>query len=617
MKKGNGTSRGRIYNTILALIISVSLIAVPVAAGAVEVFADASGSSSSYVYGQSDSTAGETFLPEETDKISRSMSIADSDELLEDYVENEVAEGVDSQDAAVTNRNTRGSKLTGNNKIVYNEMRKQIEKIASGEVSSSVITISLSKYIGQGPIYKATDYGYKSFIKNGAIVPKASELMKAAFPYDNEKIINALLTDLPYDFYWFDKTIAYSYGLNVVSNGSYVYFRDRDPVLTFRLSVSRDYSRTGGIGTQETDADLCGSAAAAAGKAADIINACETLDDIEKLTAYKDIICALTRYNNKISANTPYGDPWQLIYVFDGDPDTNVVCEGYAKAFQFLCDMSSFNSSLTESRLVTGTLSSLGSDELHMWNIVRLPDGKCYLADVTNSDTGTIGSPYKLFLVTAVTGSVSGGYTYKINLDSGARIVRYTYDSDTKSTFSTSELALNSIAINVTEIGNKTYTGKSVTQNPVVVQEGNTLKEGTDYTVRYSNNKNVGTAKVTITGAGLYQGYSRTISFKILPKGRSVSGVTGARKAFTVRWSRLATKMSKSRITGYQIQYSTDKKFKTGAKTVTVKGYNKKSRRISKLRAKKTYYVRIRTYMKVSGTNYYSSWSKVKSVRTK
>lgn len=75
--------------------------------------------------------------------------------------------------------------------------------------------------------------------------------------------------------------------------------------------------------------------------------------------------------------------------------------------------------------------------------------------------------------------------------------------------------------------------------------------------------------------------------------------------------------MSKSRITGYQIQVATDKKFTKNKKTVTVKGHKKTSKTIKKLKAKKKYYVHVRTYKKVGTVKYYSSWSKTKSVKTK
>ena len=74
--------------------------------------------------------------------------------------------------------------------------------------------------------------------------------------------------------------------------------------------------------------------------------------------------------------------------------------------------------------------------------------------------------------------------------------------------------------------------------------------------------------------------------------------------------------MSKTPITGYQIRCSL-KKGMSKSKTVTVKGYTKASAKVKKLKAKKKYYVQIRTYKTVNGRNYYSKWSPKKTVRTK
>ena len=67
---------------------------------------------------------------------------------------------------------------------------------------------------------------------------------------------------------------------------------------------------------------------------------------------------------------------------------------------------------------------------------------------------------------------------------------------------------------------------------------------------------------------------------------------------------------------GYQIQYSTNKKFKKNNKSTNI-SKNTTKKTISKLSAKKKYYVRIRAYRSVSGKKIYSSWSKVKNVKTK
>ena len=107
------------------------------------------------------------------------------------------------------------------------------------------------------------------------------------------------------------------------------------------------------------------------------------------------------------------------------------------------------------------------------------------------------------------------------------------------------------------------------------------------------------------------------MTFKINPKGTSLKILTKASKAATIKWKKQASKMSTSRITGYQIQLATNSKFTKNKKTVTVKGYSKTSKKVTKLKGGKKYYVKIRTYKTVGGIKYYSPWSKVKTVTTK
>lgn len=175
-------------------------------------------------------------------------------------------------------------------------------------------------------------------------------------------------------------------------------------------------------------------------------------------------------------------------------------------------------------------------------------------------------------------------------------------------------VVLRNLAKNGTQfssVKNKTYTGKAQTQSITLRLLGMTLRNGSEYKVRYSGNKAVGRAKVTITGTGNYSG-SVTKTFKINPKGTSLTKVKKGKKSFTARWK----KTSKTYTTGYQVQYSKSKKFKK-AKTKTVKSYKKKSRKITKLSKRKTYYVRVRTYKTVKGKRYYSAWSKYKKVKTR
>ena len=106
-------------------------------------------------------------------------------------------------------------------------------------------------------------------------------------------------------------------------------------------------------------------------------------------------------------------------------------------------------------------------------------------------------------------------------------------------------------------------------------------------------------------------------TFKICPKGTSITKLKKARKAIKVKWKKQSKKMSGSRITGYQIQLATNSKFTKNKRTVTVRKYSKVSKKIKKLKAKKKYYIKVRTYKIVSGVKYYSSWSKVRTVKTR
>ena len=75
--------------------------------------------------------------------------------------------------------------------------------------------------------------------------------------------------------------------------------------------------------------------------------------------------------------------------------------------------------------------------------------------------------------------------------------------------------------------------------------------------------------------------------------------------------------MPSARIAGYQVQIATDKAFTKNLQTKKVKGYKKTSLKFKKLKRKTTYYTRVRTYISVGGTTYYSNWSAVKSGKTK
>ena len=210
---------------------------------------------------------------------------------------------------------------------------------------------------------------------------------------------------------------------------------------------------------------------------------------------------------------------------------------------------------------------------------------------------------------TLTVNGLSGDKTYYVRVRSYTNVngkVYYGAWSDVKSI----KTANNDITkATVSGISTKAFTGKAITQN-VTVKVGNTvLKNGTDYTVSYSNNKKVGKATVKITGKGKYGGVI-TKTFKINPAKQEIQKLTAKSKAFFVDWAQ------KGSATGYEIQYATNSKF-TSAKKVTITNNKTDKTTVSKLSANKKYYVRVRSYTTVGGTKYYGAWSAVKNVTTK
>jgi len=164
----------------------------------------------------------------------------------------------------------------------------------------------------------------------------------------------------------------------------------------------------------------------------------------------------------------------------------------------------------------------------------------------------------------------------------------------------------------VTTTEKVTY-NKKVQLPAVTVKDinGSVLKNGVDYTVAYANtkSKNYGKYKITVTFKGNYSG-SSVLYYEIVPKNTKISKLTAAKKSLKVKIKK------KTKVSGYQIQYSLKKDFKS-AKTLTLKKNSITSKTIKKLKAKKTYYVRVRTYKTVKGKKYYSAWSTAKKKKTK
>lgn len=322
---------------------------------------------------------------------------------------------------------------------IYRRLVPEIKKIAAGESASATIVIT------DMPItYTQGDLGHITIVKNGALSEEAGARIGELFGADvnHDALLSKLLANHPYELYWFDKTngMAISYGIEADENTvtiPYIVvgfcvadaYRDTTKYLVDdEDKIVKDEDGNPVPDYTAVDTTKTGAAKTAAATAAQVVAKNQGKGTYGKLVAYREYITKAVDYNFDVAntANYPYGDPWQLIYVFDGDSTTNVVCEGYSKAFKYLCDLTWTGSDPEVAcYLPTGTMDGGTGEGAHMWNIVSI-GGANYLTDITNCDSGTTGAPDQLFLCGAE-GSVDASYAAATTNGT----VTYVYDKET------------------------------------------------------------------------------------------------------------------------------------------------------------------------------------------
>ena len=327
-------------------------------------------------------------------------------ELLEEYG------GIDCVDREDSTAYS-GGKLSAAERGLYNLLKEKFRQVADGQLDSSVFTLDVS---GLG-IYRTGP---------------------SRLSINTEAILLALLLECPYEQYWFEKTKGWASSYRYNSSG-------RLSEMTFQCHTTEDYAQEGSSPNtyrpNSPDTNKTRAAAAVMGNARALVAQNSGKSDYEKLAAYRDYICAQVEYDhNAARSSSYYGAPWQLINVFDNNPRTNVVCEGYSKAFQYLCDLSSFSNDI-ECYQATGRTNGD-----HMWNTVRV-NGQSYMVDLTACDSER-GQSGDWFLAGSpnATGNGFTIYAPRYNLPNGwyynATTDAYTYDSDTKSAYDSGILTL-------------------------------------------------------------------------------------------------------------------------------------------------------------------------------
>ncbi len=311
-------------------------------------------------------------------------------------------------------------RLVGDEALAYDAMVPIIKEIAAGSRTSTVITL------GEGN----TDVQIK--------------FQEAKDEFKTSEVLKALMSDFPYEMYWYD---YYSGTRVTTTTGSGRFIR-----IKLEMTVALEYR---GSDTYITDVKKTAIAVRSAANAQAICEKYKDCTEYEKLRGFWQEIIDLVDFAEDREIPEVDINPWQLIHVFDGDPQTKVVCEGYSKAFQYLCDMSGLVCYPTEGKLNGGD---------HEWNTVTLA-GKNYLVDVLNSEAAYAGSDGCLFLAGAV-GSVTDGYT--ITNSKGTKMT-YVYREDTIALWGKDVLTLSNRSYSICQ-----HTDEVVVTAPTCTEEGYT-----------------------------------------------------------------------------------------------------------------------------------------------
>lgn len=239
-----------------------------------------------------------------------------------------------------------------------------------------------------------------------------------------------------------------------------------------------------------------------------------------------------------------------------------------------------------------GKLYYSGDKEIYAYDIVTGEKGKVLEADVSK------GYVYGL--------KASNGMIYYQTAKSPNK-----FDGEVKNC-KLSELQFASEAIKLSgkiKLSKSKYTYDGKVKKPTVTIVG--LKEGVDFNVVYSNNKNIGTATAKVTGIGKYTGTLKK-TFKIVPKKITLSKLaTPKKKVIKVTWKKI------NGVTGYEVLISKNKNFKSSTK-YKVKGAKKSNLTIKKkLSSGKKYYVKVRAYKVVKGKTYYGDYSRILNKKVK
>lgn len=348
------------------------------------------------------------------------------------------------------------NKLTPTETLIYEKLVEAAKEISRGERDTGSVDIPITDITGGKTAFTAEELGLDYIIDEaGQWNPEIDAKLMEKYPIDYSMIQNILIAECPYEMFpltgGVSHPVGFAYGAAYDGESWLLTLNEK-----FTVSLVPNANFAAGSGDKfAIDVEKIQNVLYAADTAKKIVSNAEGMSDYYKLCYYKEQICDLVQYDEAArDAGMDYEDrgAWSLLNVFDGKTSTNVVCEGYSEAFQYLCDLTDFNGD-TYAYSVTGDMfGGTGGGGAHKWNIVHI-EGENYIADITNSDGNSIGYDGKLFLA-GMTGSVDEGYTKEWpgreeeQGDGSIKIypsgsISYTYDSDTRNIYTDEQLTLS------------------------------------------------------------------------------------------------------------------------------------------------------------------------------
>lgn len=419
----------------------------------------------------------------------------------------------------------KGDRLGGNNLKYYNMYKSLMTSVTAGSRTSTHVNTTVPKIIGKKKI-TASSLGLKKLAKVSGgklyLTSAAEKKIKALIEPENWQLVfSSLMYDNAADAYWVDwysgnyfyqYKFSYSGNSKAITISSSEFMYGMPAMAVFQGSTyAVNSSRISAANTAKNTAATIVSSFNNKISSGYYSGQSDAYIDRERLHYYCSKIAELTEYDDNAykqweadPSKISNRGPWEMIYVFDGNSSTKVVCEGYAKAFKYLCDLSTFRSNWIDCQILSGLSDTTDSKSGHMWNVVRMNDGLNYLVDPTWMDNGTSVTD-SWFLKGAAGGTAD---SFKVNGDYRTR----SYNADTKRVFAPAERLLAQSDYNVyngsraislaapkikkPKRGKKSFTAR---WTAVTTPVGALYVDG--YQIQYSTKKSMKSAKtVTVKG---------------------------------------------------------------------------------------------------------------------